>query len=188
MGAPKIARAEAIKRIALVFRKYGYDGTTLSLISKTTGLGRASLYHHFPGGKEEIAREVFRVTGQQVYELVIAPLKREGTPKERLGEWVKGVDHFYAKGRNNCLLGTMVLSGGLNRFPDIIEEAFQAWIEALTHTLVDAGLDEAEACERARSAVARIQGALIVSRGLGNEDHFQKTLKILPDQLLEGFK
>jgi AcrR family transcriptional regulator len=41
-----------------LFRQLGYDGVTLSKISQVTGLGKASLYHHFPGGKDEMVETV----------------------------------------------------------------------------------------------------------------------------------
>ena len=41
-----------------VFRAHGYEGATLALISEATGLGKGSLYHLFPGGKEQMAAEV----------------------------------------------------------------------------------------------------------------------------------
>lgn len=44
-------RAEAVRRLVKTFRQSGYEGTTLSQISQATGLGKASLYHHFPNGK-----------------------------------------------------------------------------------------------------------------------------------------
>ena len=51
-------RSEAVQKLVMVFRQHGYEGATLSKISEATGLGRASLYHHFPGGKQEMARAV----------------------------------------------------------------------------------------------------------------------------------
>ncbi|MEM8810542.1 MAG: TetR/AcrR family transcriptional regulator, partial [Cyanobacteria bacterium P01_G01_bin.38] len=39
----------AIAKLTPVFRRYGYEGASLSMLSKATGLGKASLYHHFPG-------------------------------------------------------------------------------------------------------------------------------------------
>jgi len=44
-----------VEQLADVFRKYGYHGTTLSIISQETGLGRSSIYHHFPEGKDAMA-------------------------------------------------------------------------------------------------------------------------------------
>ena len=61
MPAQKITREDALDRITAVFRKWGYEGATLRMISEATGLGRASLYHHFPGGKDDMARAANRL-------------------------------------------------------------------------------------------------------------------------------
>lgn len=42
-----MARVEVVQRLLKVFRQHGYEGATLSRISEATGLGRASLCHHF---------------------------------------------------------------------------------------------------------------------------------------------
>ena len=44
--------------VAEVFREHGYEGASLSLIGEATGLGKGSLYHFFPSGKEEMAGAV----------------------------------------------------------------------------------------------------------------------------------
>lgn len=184
MPALKISREEAIERISDVFRRHGYEGATLSLISKATGLGRASLYHHFPGGKVDMAREVFGQVGEHVEVDILASLRESGTPEERLERWVKGVDRFYSRGNKNCLLGTMILSGGSGRFSKELADALRAWIEALAHVLEDASLPRAVARRRAENAVGQIQGALVVCRGLNEPKHFQRILRELPEQLL----
>lgn len=51
-------RKDVIAMLAEIFREHGYDGTSLSLITEKTGLGKGSLYHFFPGGKEEMAEAV----------------------------------------------------------------------------------------------------------------------------------
>ena len=47
-----------IRSLLNIFREYGYEGASLSKISERTGLGKASLYHHFPNGKQQMAQEV----------------------------------------------------------------------------------------------------------------------------------
>ena len=44
-------RSDVLPLLAEVFREHGYEGASLSLISKATGLGKGSLYHFFPGVK-----------------------------------------------------------------------------------------------------------------------------------------
>ena len=58
MPAPSISREEVLNRLTKTFRTYGYDGASLAKLSEATGLGPSSLYHYFPGGKEEMAQAV----------------------------------------------------------------------------------------------------------------------------------
>jgi AcrR family transcriptional regulator len=48
-------RSDTLPTLAEVFREHGYEDASLSLLSQATGLGKGSLYHFFPGGKEEMA-------------------------------------------------------------------------------------------------------------------------------------
>ncbi|MBI3726093.1 TetR/AcrR family transcriptional regulator [bacterium] len=180
----KLTRDEALHRIADVFRRVGYEGASLSELSRATGLGRASLYHHFPGGKEEMAREVFRWLGEVIASEFVAPLAASGRPRARLERWVEGVARIYAGGSKSCLLGAMVLGGGSEIFARELAEAFRAQLRALERLLVEAGANPAEARRRAENALGRIQGALVLGRGLQLPRHFRRVLAELPDELL----
>jgi len=186
MPVIKVTRDDAIGHIADVFRRYGYDGASLSVLAEATGLGRASLYHHFPGGKEEMAREAFKAIGKQVDISMLGPLRGQGSALKRLRSWVQGVDRFYSGGGKNCLLGAMVLSGGNERFARELAGTFRALIDAVAHVLMDAGLPRGLAQGRAEGAIGQIQGSLVVSRGLGDAAPFKRMLKALPERLLEN--
>ena len=131
-----------------------------------------------------MVRAVFGYLGQQVEEEILAPLQLKEPPEHRLKKWAKGVTRFYGSGGKNCLLATLVLSGGSDRFSNEIKGAFQAWIDSLTNVLKEAGFSSHVARKRAESAVGQIQGGLVVSRGLGDARHFKQVLKELPEQLL----
>lgn len=186
MPTPKLSRQQALARITAVFRRWGYDGATLRLLSEATGLGRASLYHHFPGGKEEMGEAVFAHIGEVVEREVIAPLASAGTPLERLQRHARGVSRLYDDGESNCVFGAMMLGGGGERFAGQIEAAIRRWINAVATVLREAGQSRGEARRRAEAAVVRLQGALIVSRGLGSTAPFRKVVRELPEELLAG--
>lgn len=61
-----------------LFREYGYDGATLSKISQATGLGKASLYHHFPGGKDEMVETVLDYLERWSGENILPVLQSQG--------------------------------------------------------------------------------------------------------------
>lgn len=184
MRTPKHTREETLGRIAEVFRQFGYDGASLQRISEATSLGRASLYHHFPGGKEEMAREVFGRMSNAVAEYMLAPLEADGTPEQRLKGWAKGVEQFYDRGDKNCFLGAMLLSGGSDLFSEELAAGFEELIEAVAGAVQEAGISKAKARRRAESALGTIQGGLIVSRGLRSPKHFQRVVRELPGELL----
>jgi TetR/AcrR family transcriptional regulator, lmrAB and yxaGH operons repressor len=179
-----LSKDEVVDRLSTVFRAQGYDGASLAELGRAAGLGRSSLYHHFPGGKADMAGAVLDHIQRWVQTEVLAPLQGPGEPAERLHRMVEALDRFYAGGRNRCLLGGFVLGGARQLFQRRLAAAFSAWIEALATLLEEAGIERAAARERAEDAVLQIQGALVLAGGLDDPGPFQRVLKRLPEQML----
>lgn len=180
-----IDEADLMARLSTAFREFGFEGATLTVLSQATGLKRASLYHRFPDGKEQMAREVLEAAGTWLEENILAPLKADGPPTERIGRMIRKLDEFYSGGRQACLLN-LLSSARIHEgpFTQLIRQTFEAWIGALTTTLVDAGLTEATARARAERGVVLLQGSLVLSRGTGETRPFREFLKTLPQELL----
>ena len=175
-----------IEGLSRVFRDVGYEGATLTMLSKATGLKRASLYHRFPEGKEQMAREVLENARTWLEEHILAPLRGDGTPSARIDHMVRQLDQFYYGGKQACLLN-MLSSARIQEgpFTALIQSVFEAWIGALSAVLVDSGFDRKNARVRAERAVMMLQGSLVFSRGMGTTRPFQDFLKTLRSQLLE---
>lgn len=184
MPAPLLSKEEVIDRIVGVFRQKGYDGASLADLSAATGLGRSSLYHYFPGGKQDMALAAIDQVGQWVEQNIVQPLDGDGTPAERLARMLAAIDRLYAGGEEACLLGTLVLSGGLPLFQESLRRAFLTWIVALAKLLVEAGQAPEMAHARAEDAVLRIHGALVLAGGLGDPTPFRRVLARLQAELL----
>ena len=56
MRPQKVQDIEIIESLVKTFRSNGYEGTSLAELAKSTGLKKASLYHRFPDGKQEMAQ------------------------------------------------------------------------------------------------------------------------------------
>jgi TetR/AcrR family transcriptional repressor of lmrAB and yxaGH operons len=185
MPTTKVESDHIIDRLTEVFRTVGYEGATLSKLSKATGLQRASLYHRFPGGKKEMAEAVLAQAGAWLNMHVLSPLIGSGTPHARLQKTAKALDTFYVQGGTSCLLDSLSFGEGSDIFREHIRTAFTRWIEALATLVVEStGCPKAEAHRRAEDAVLSIQGALVLARGTGNTQPFQRVLKNLPTMLL----
>lgn len=178
---------ELTARLSRVFRNVGYEGATLTLLSEATGLKKASLYHRFPGGKEQMAREVLESAGTWLEEHILAPLKGDGAPADRVKEMARQLDAFYSGGKQACLLN-MLSSARIHEgpFTEAIKQIFEAWIEALSAVMIDAGVEKKEARNRAERGVVMLQGSLVFSRGTGTTRPFREFLKSLPRELLGG--
>lgn len=69
-----VSRQVLIRTASSLFRRRGYAGVGLAEILTEAGLPKGSLYHHFPGGKEQLAGEATRWAGQMVADLIEAKL------------------------------------------------------------------------------------------------------------------
>jgi len=177
MPAALMPRDEVVERLMKVVRRHGYDGASLAELSKATGLGRSSLYHHFPEGKDDMVRAVLDQLEQGLRTLIFEPLRDSRPPRRRLEQMIKTVDAYYSGGREACVLGNLVLSTSRTRFHARLRGIFEQWIDAVAATLTDAGVSRSEARGLAEDAIVRFEGALIVAGGTGDTAVFARTLK-----------
>ena len=186
MARPQTVDEETLlARLAEVFRDVGYQAASLSQLSKAAGLQRASLYHRFPNGKEQMAAEVLDDALNCFSQSVIAPLINEGAPQKRLAKAASGLDAFYNGGRRACLLN--LFSAPLHQegpFSMAISSAFAALIEGFERLARDAGQSPGAARKRAERVVMLLQGSLVLSRGLGNDAPFKNFLANIRHELI----
>ncbi|HSR69694.1 MAG TPA: helix-turn-helix domain-containing protein [Acidobacteriota bacterium] len=184
MTVQKVQEKDLLERLTRVFQEHGFEGASLSLISQATGLKRASLYHRFPGGKEEMAQAVLRHAQERFGRDLLEPLRGSGEPAERVREMARRLDAFYRQGRRSCLLDTLSLEN-LAPLRRLTATAARGWIQAMTEVALEAGLSSAQARNLSEQAVIRIEGALVLARATGDRRPFQEVIEILP-KLLTG--
>src|SRR3954467_4522965 len=102
MPAPLLTRPDMLDRLMDLFREKGFDGASLSDISESTGLGKSSLYHHFPDGKEEMALQVLSHLEEQLEQALFEPMRSTDPPARTLGHMLDAIDRFYDGGRKAC--------------------------------------------------------------------------------------
>lgn len=184
MPALVIPREEAIDRIVAVFRQYGYDGASLARLSEATGLGRSSLYHHFPNGKVDMARAAITSVRAWLAEHVFPALASEAPPAERLRKFADGMARFYNNGERSCLTDLFTMGEAGEIFQQEFSKGVRALIHAVAVVVEEAGIPPAEAAIRAEDAIIAMQGALVVSRALGNREPFRRVMREMPERLL----
>jgi TetR/AcrR family transcriptional repressor of lmrAB and yxaGH operons len=119
-----LSREEVIDRLMDVFRRFTYDGASLAAFSKATGLGKSSLYHYFPGGKEDMGRAVLGQAVAWLEQVVRVSLATQGSPEERLRRMLREFNDFYAGGQKACVFGIMAVGSARGIFQRELRDAF----------------------------------------------------------------
>jgi TetR/AcrR family transcriptional repressor of lmrAB and yxaGH operons len=179
-------RADIIPVLAETFRKHGYEGASLTLIGKATGLGKGSLYHFFPGGKAEMAQAVLDHVDAWFQTQIFAPLCSAEDAPEAIAQMFARTQSYFESGGRVCLVGLFALGEERDRFANKIASYFADWIDALTVCLVKAGREPQQARALAEEAVAGMQGAIVLARALGEREAFSRALTRLNARIVAG--
>jgi TetR/AcrR family transcriptional repressor of lmrAB and yxaGH operons len=185
MPAALLSKPEILDRLMLLFRQRGYDGASLADIAEVTGLGKSSLYHHFPGGKVEMAREVMAHLAGQLAPALLR-VRGEGAPRAKLNAFLTVVEQIYDSGRLACLLERLCASADRKKFARPLRGTFAALLEAFEHLCLEAGQKNAVARARAEDAVVRIQGSLVLGAAIDQPEVFVRALATIRETLLDA--
>lgn len=177
MPAAKVDKNEAIALIAELFREHGYNGTSYAQIMEVSGLGKGSLYHYFPNGKEDIANAALQHIHTWFERHIFTPLEAPNAPFEKLDEMFNNVQRYFASGKRVCLIGAFALADTKDLFAKEITQYFERWIRALSLFLTIHGASRKEARQLATSAMVSIQGGLVLTHALGKPQIFSKMLE-----------
>lgn len=172
-------KSRIVHQLFVVFRDRGFEGSSLADLSRATGLGKSSLYHHFPGGKEQMAEAVLD-QGKAFIRLAVADVAGSDEPlKLRIGKVTTAFDRLYAGGRNPCVLGKLAAANVGAPGQQIAREAFQLWTAAITELAQESGMPPTRARHFAEDWIARVQGSLILHSANGDRKPFERAMNAL---------
>ena len=155
---------------AELFRRQGYAGTGLKQVVAQAQAPFGSLYHFFPGGKEQLAEEVLRTGGRfflALYESIAESTSDLPTAVRDFfagaAETLRSTDFADA-----CPIATV--AGEVASTHDVLRKAsadvFESWLAALAEDAVEGGVAPARARALALSVLAMLEGAFLLSRSL----------------------
>ena len=163
-------RDRIVERSAELFRRQGFASTGVKQIVAEASAPFGSLYHFFPGGKEQLGEEVIRWSGA-VYGRLIDEFFRPGEDPAAAtrdffaaaAETLIQTDYAYA-----CPIATVALEVSSTSEPmrEACADVFNSWVDAAGERLVDAGLPRARARALAVSMLASLEGAFVLARAL----------------------
>jgi AcrR family transcriptional regulator len=153
---------------AELMSRQGYTATGIKQIVTAARAPFGSLYHHFPGGKEQLGAEAIRTSGA-LYEQLI-PAVFDSAPDlptavraffAGAGEHLRATDFADA-----CPIATIALevSSSSEVMRAACADVFERWLAAGVERFVAAGLSDQRARELAVSMFAALEGAFVLAR------------------------
>lgn len=151
-----------------LFQKRGYFGVGTAEILETANAPRSSLYHHFPGGKADLACAAIAWIMDEIIGS-IRTLRLEGHPPEALlaitgkgiSAWLKKTE--FAEG---SLLATLTqeICPGEEDIRQAIGAAYRAIEAEYAQMLAVSGHETKNAKRLARNIISGLEGAMIYAR------------------------
>src|SRR5271155_3858471 len=138
---------------AELFRRQGYAGTPIKQILVAADAPFGSLYHFFPGGKEQLGAETIRSSGQLYTELFATIAGQAPDVPTAVGHFFSGAaetlrETDYA---DACPIATVALevSSTNEQLRQACADVFDGWIAGATSYFSAAGIEAGTARELA---------------------------------------
>jgi AcrR family transcriptional regulator len=159
---------------AELFRRHGYTGTGLKQISRDSGATFGSLYHFFPGGKEQLTAETLRWSGHGYQLLVESVFDNAPDLLTGIHDCFHGAAEVLAATdyADACPIETVALEvASTNEALRLVTaEIFEDWIASAMVRIEAAGLPPDEARALGISLIAALEGAFVLSRAMKSKE------------------
>jgi len=163
-------RERIVDASAILLRRQGYAATGVKQIVAEAEAPFSSLYHFFPGGKDELTAAAIRSSGRIFQELVEAVF--DAAP-----DVLSGVRDCFAGAAETlrqtgyadaCPIATVALEVASTNelLRQATAEVFDSWIAAATERFLAAGIPETSARELAITTITSLEGGFVLSRAL----------------------
>jgi AcrR family transcriptional regulator len=166
--APTSTRDRIVDAGAALFLHQGYVGTGMKQIVAASGAPFGSVYHHFPGGKEELGVAAIHRAGAAYAELVGATLdEHEDIVEATAASFAAAADHLRASGwADACPIATVALevAGTSEPLREACAEVFEAWTAALTARFAAAGVPVDRTRPLALTFLMLLEGGFLFGR------------------------
>jgi TetR/AcrR family transcriptional repressor of lmrAB and yxaGH operons len=152
-----------------LLRRQGYTATGIKQIVAEGNAPLGSVYHYFPGGKEQIGMEALARSGERIRSTIARAGDAPDLPAAINLYFVANAERLrdsdYQRG---CPIATVALetSSEIEPIRKVCEDVFASWQATLTQVFVDAGIAEPDAAPLATFVLSSYEGALTMSRAL----------------------
>jgi AcrR family transcriptional regulator len=158
------SRVSMISSAAALIGARGLSGTSFSDVLASSGAPRGSIYHHFPGGKRQLAGDVIEWTSGQILSYLRACPSdaAEGVLAWFIDLWRQSV--LASGGCGGCPVAGVAMDADDDELTVAARAAFASWTALLAEQLAAAGVPADRARPLASIALTAMEGALVMCR------------------------
>lgn len=178
-------KEKLISTTATLIQTKGYYGTGVSEILKSVGVPKGSLYHHLPGGKDELVSEALKYAARERAKLFNSAMKGKSSAAQGLIAVVEVlqaelVDSDFRKG---CPVATVSLeiANENNELRETCQQLFEFWIKSIEAYLVYKNVTDWEI--KANSYFTQLEGALLLSKVSQSNSYLENFKKAIPKMI-----
>ena len=185
MARPDRHRAALVAATGQLLRRQGYSGTSVNDFLDAAGAANGSLYHHFPGGKEELARAAIDAAAEQVEAALQSAFEATDDVVVAAQLSIDGmIAAFEADPRDGCPVApTAIDAAGVSEELRLAAAAaFARWSDVFERALCRTR-DADTAATQARVLLSAIEGALLLDRTSHGTSHLKALREAVPTLL-----
>jgi AcrR family transcriptional regulator len=167
---PADTRERIVESSAELFRRQGYASTGIKQILAAANAPFGSLYHFFPGGKQQLGAETIRSSGRMYMQLLATIARDAPDVPSAVSAFFTGaastlVETNYA---DACPIATVALEVSSTSEPlrEACAEVFNEWIHGASAYFRSAGIERERARELAITMLCLLEGAFVFCRAL----------------------
>jgi TetR/AcrR family transcriptional repressor of lmrAB and yxaGH operons len=176
-------RTRLIHAMADALQRKGLHGVGLSEILEMTGAPKGSLYHHFPGGKTELAVAAIDDISAQINQHFSRLFSQQPDPLKALSKWLDGAlqQLEHSRFERGCPLATIALESSPDdvEIRDALQRCFTSIRRVLSEHLHRFGYNQSQADNLAALFVSLYEGGLLQARVAGSTTPLRNAIDAL---------
>ncbi len=173
-----------VETVAPIFNKNGYAATSISDITKATGLTKGAIYGNFKN-KEELAIASFKFMVKLLMKEIVKHMDKSDSPIEKLSLIADFYRNYYLY--TNKMGGCPILNVGVdaNNQNSLLLQKVRTIIQRIQDqlaTIIENGIEcgeistEVNAMHAAKRMDTMIQGAIFMAYTMGDDFYIQDTM------------
>ena len=184
MARPSDAKSRFIETAAILFQQHGYNGVGLTELIEAANAPKGSFYHHFPGGKEELAEHSLRWAAAFISKHIDRSFESADSFAGGVQAFLQTVTRWLEN--SNWSMGCPILGVVVDRVPasarlsEVTQEVYKDWLCRIEAHALRLGIKD-EPRPLAMRLLLAMEGAWIVSRAMRSAEPLKQAAQMFAE-------